>query len=127
MSYASNLDKESIYELQKIDCNCNDCGYLIRDKAKFEEAQRIRKQIQLDYYNLMREKALVKANEIEDEKVKEQEIKLINKKSFQYSAPHPQINYGTCSNKKSKFLFVNFLPTTFMQETQECFVHRKDL
>lgn len=25
------MTKESIYELQKIDCNCNDCGYLVRD------------------------------------------------------------------------------------------------
>ena len=28
------MDKESIYELQKIDCNCNNCGYFIRNIAK---------------------------------------------------------------------------------------------
>lgn len=25
------MDKESILQLQKIDCNCNDCIYLVRD------------------------------------------------------------------------------------------------
>lgn len=28
------MSKESIYELQKIDCNCNDCGYLERDLTR---------------------------------------------------------------------------------------------
>lgn len=27
-------DKESLYELQKIDCNCNDYGYMKRDMNK---------------------------------------------------------------------------------------------
>ena len=25
------MDKESSYLLQLIDCNCNDCGYMVRD------------------------------------------------------------------------------------------------
>lgn len=32
--YYKRLDKESIYELQKIDCNCNNCGHFVRDIAK---------------------------------------------------------------------------------------------
>jgi hypothetical protein len=28
------MSKEAMYELQKIDCNCNDCGYLIRDLSR---------------------------------------------------------------------------------------------
>jgi hypothetical protein len=28
------MDKESIIELQKIDCNCNDCFFMIRDFDK---------------------------------------------------------------------------------------------
>lgn len=27
------MEKDSIYELQKIDCNCNNCHYFIRDIA----------------------------------------------------------------------------------------------
>lgn len=30
------MDKESIYELQKIDCNCNDCKFLQRDFVKYK-------------------------------------------------------------------------------------------
>lgn len=30
------MNKESIIELQKIDCNCNDCKYLQRDIAKYK-------------------------------------------------------------------------------------------
>jgi hypothetical protein len=28
------LEKESIYLLQKIDCNCNDCGFMARDLSR---------------------------------------------------------------------------------------------
>ena len=31
------MDKESIFELQKIDCNCNDCIFMIRDFEKKKE------------------------------------------------------------------------------------------
>lgn len=30
------MNKESIIELQKIDCNCNDCKFMIRDLDKFK-------------------------------------------------------------------------------------------
>ena len=30
------MDKESRYELQIIDCNCNDCKFMIRDFEKLE-------------------------------------------------------------------------------------------
>lgn len=30
------MDKESIFELQKIDCNCNDCVFMIRNFAKMQ-------------------------------------------------------------------------------------------
>lgn len=31
------MDKESIIELQKIDCNCNDCKYFIRNIEKTKQ------------------------------------------------------------------------------------------
>lgn len=31
------MDKESIIALQKIDCNCNDCKFMIRDFEKLKE------------------------------------------------------------------------------------------
>lgn len=30
------MDKESAYLLQKIDCNCNDCKFMMRDMEKLE-------------------------------------------------------------------------------------------
>lgn len=30
------MDKESIFELQKIDSNCNDCKFMVRDFVKLE-------------------------------------------------------------------------------------------
>lgn len=30
------MDKESRYELQKIDCNCNDCRFMARNLNKLE-------------------------------------------------------------------------------------------
>lgn len=30
------MDKKSIIDLQKIDCNCNDCIYMIRDFEKYK-------------------------------------------------------------------------------------------
>lgn len=36
------MDKESIFELQKIDCNCNDCIFMVRDfetKQKWDDTE----------------------------------------------------------------------------------------
>lgn len=30
------MNKESIIELQKIDCNCNDCKFMVRDFEKYK-------------------------------------------------------------------------------------------
>lgn len=38
------MDKESIYELQKIDCNCNVCKYFERD---IEKTKRLNKNDQI--------------------------------------------------------------------------------
>jgi len=31
------MDKESRIELQKIDCNCNDCKFMVRDFEKYRD------------------------------------------------------------------------------------------
>lgn len=30
------MQKDSIFELQKIDCNCNDCVFMVRDQEKMK-------------------------------------------------------------------------------------------
>jgi hypothetical protein len=34
------MDKQSIYELQKLDCNCNNCAFFVRDIQKTKEQNR---------------------------------------------------------------------------------------
>ena len=41
------MDKESIYELQKIDCNCNDCKFMVRDFEKFKKWENWNREMQL--------------------------------------------------------------------------------
>ncbi len=83
------MDKESVYELQKIDCNCNDCGFMVRDFEKYRSFDHL-------YTN--------------------SQGKVTN--------PSHRINYGNC-NKFNKP--VSFIPNRCQPETQDCFIHRKDL
>lgn len=71
------MDKESVYELQKIDCNCNDCGYMKRNLNKPPKK----------------------------------------------NTPSP-INYGFCLRFNKQ---VSFIPAVLQLDTQDCFVHRKQL
>ena len=47
------MDKESIYELQKIDCNCNDCFHFARniEKTKLKNNNPKIKQFKTHYGN----------------------------------------------------------------------------
>lgn len=71
------MTKESLYELQKIDCNCNDCGFMVRNLLRLP----------------------------------------------QKGIPSPS-NFGYC-NKFEKD--ISFIPSTCLIETQQCFIHRKDI
>lgn len=33
------MDNESIFLLQCLDCNCNDCGYMVRDFEAYKESE----------------------------------------------------------------------------------------
>ena len=35
------MSKESIYELQKIDCNCNDCAFMQRNFEKYNSFDKL--------------------------------------------------------------------------------------
>lgn len=53
--------KESRYELQKIDCNCNDCIFMIRDSNKFDEVVRQDKIDQEFLFTNKKRRAIEKA------------------------------------------------------------------
>ncbi len=113
---------------QKIDCNCNDCIFMVRDMDKFKQSQADHNRWQLDYFNTIRNKLIDKAifykkikNDLErwDALLTEAE----NMK-FMFNKSTAMINYGYC-NKLNKS--VTFIPNQCQLETQECFKHRKDI
>jgi hypothetical protein len=126
------LSKDSLKLLQDLDCNCNDCKFMVRDAEKFRAAQERRKSFMREHFETLKRK------EIETLEFKERMaavkrperlaslIALVESRVFEYGAPHPQINYGTCTNPESGFVEVDFLPTTFSGDTQRCFVNRRD-
>lgn len=92
------MDKESIIELQKIDCNCNDCKFMVRDIEKFKEWQEKRMKQQLDEHNRRK-----------------------SGKQFQYE--RSSIQYGSCTKFGKE---ITFIPNHCQPENQLCFQHRKD-
>lgn len=130
MSYPSNIDKDSLYLLQCLDSNCNDCKWMSRDIEKFKVAQERRKQGMIDHFNTVNQKeketALEKLNrgKITTQEYKSR-IREIDSRQYVHTTPHPQIQYGRCTHPVHGGKEVSFLPTTFMEETQHCFEHRK--
>jgi len=121
------MDKESLYELQKIDCNCNDCGYMKRNLNLYNESVKLHHQWQLDYFNTIRANLIKKAREW---KYKKNDLlkwdalmtEAENMK-FQFDKSTNTISFGTCTlfNKE-----VTFIPNVVQLDTQTCFKHRKD-
>lgn len=72
------------YDLQKVDCNCNDCTFMARD------------------INLLKE----------------------HKKTYEGTGLMDDLMFGDCIRYKKP---VSFIPNVCQLETQDCFIHRKDL
>ncbi len=98
------MDLESRIELQKIDCNCNDCKFMIRDFEKYKKSRDWHYKLQLDYFTLIKEKT-------EDTKMR-----------FEFDSSVASINYGHCEKFNKP---VSFIPNTCQLETQQCFEHRR--
>lgn len=103
------MTTDSIYELQNIDCNCNDCKFMVRDFERFNKSLEFHKSIQLNDWQR------------NSELLKKQGLKV---KPFQFDKSQVIINYGTCTKFNKS---VSFIPNTCQLHTQECFVHRKDI
>ena len=119
------MTKESIIELQKIDCNCNDCKYMVRDMSAYENSLELHRTWQFSSFELKKKRLIEKSKEWaekeEFDKAKSlfeeaESMKFIFDKSFSI------INYGMCSKFKK---FVSFIPNTCQLETQQCFKHRR--
>lgn len=120
------MDKESIYELQKIDCNCNDCKFMIRDTEKFKDSLEFHRKWQLDEFNKRQQRLFDKANEHRkkrgDLETWDKLTTQAEKMKFQFDKKTAFINYGNCTKFEKP---VSFIPNQCQIETQDCFVHRK--
>ncbi len=117
------MDSESTYELQLIDCNCNNCIFMYRDLDKWQKNHDIQKDIKLAEFELEKEKAISEANLIEDEANRNGMLRVANKMKFQFDKSK-LMGYGKCS-KFGKA--VSFIPNICQLETQGYFIHRKQL
>lgn len=118
------MTKESAYELQKIDCNCNNCLHMQRDLKRFEESLSLHHKWQLDYFNVVKANLLKKANEWKNKgQLDKAAVLIIEAESmkFQFNKITCRINYGHCSYFEKP---VSFIPNTCQLETQSCFKHR---
>ncbi len=117
------MDKDSIFELQKIDANCNDCIHMERDIAKFKEWEQWNQDLQMKEFQAKKDIAFKIAEACDNEKGKQTLLKAANKMTFRFDKAG-LIQYGNC-NKLNKP--VSFLPNICQLYTQGCFTHRKEI
>jgi hypothetical protein len=116
------LDKEGIYLLQRIDCNCNNCGYMRRDLATYKVWEDWHRAREFEDFEKRKAKAITDAEAIEDEGSRKALLYKANKMRFHFEKIK-LINYGYCTKFDKP---VTFLPNICQIETQRCFVHRTD-
>lgn len=120
------MDKESIYELQKIDCNCNDCFYMMRDMERYRKSLAFHEKLQQSEFDQRKTRLLDLAEQHKSKgnlsaaNALHQEV---SKMKFQFDKKSASINYGYCHKFDKE---VSFIPGHCQLETQECFMHRKD-
>ncbi len=112
-------------ELQKIDCNCNNCFFLVRNLERFNESLKHHHKWQLDYFNtkknnlIQRSKDWERIGEYKKAKALVKEAEIMR---FQFNKKEAVIQYGFCQ----WFLKdVSFIPNVLQLHTQDCFLHRK--
>ncbi len=128
------MDKESLIELQQIDCNCNDCKFMKRNIKEYDLWSGRTKSLQYFTFLRNRRKALLSASELiygskrkptpNKDAVKQGFIMMKDamKMAFQFDRSQVTLAYGNCQ-KFSKS--ISFIPNALQLETQQCFEHRR--
>lgn len=119
------MTKESIIELQKIDCNCNDCKFMERDLAKYKESLQLHQTWQFSAFELKKKRLIEKSEEWARKEEYDKAKSLFQEAEsmkFVFDKSYSLINYGYCQKFNKS---VSFIPNTCQLETQECFVHRR--
>lgn len=96
---------------------------MVRDLVEFNKWKEWHRSTQESDFNIKKAKAIQDAGLQIDPKSRESMLFLANKMKFMFSHERP-VHYGFCDKFKKK---VSFLPGICQIETQECFVHRKDM
>lgn len=120
------MTKESIYELQKIDCNCNDCAFMVRDFDTYNHYLELHQTWQFTSFELKKKKLIEKSEQWAEKGNYEIATELFTEAEglkFVFDRSAAAINYGTCSKFGKP---VSFIPNVCQLETQQCFLHRKD-
>lgn len=100
-------------ELQLIDCNCNDCYFMQRDFAAYQEKLDRHNADRLYKWEVQKKRLLASGAK--------ESIQEANKMKFQKDS---KINegFGLCTKFNKN---VTFIPATCQIHTQKCFEHRK--
>lgn len=115
------MTKESIFELQLIDCNCNDCKHMVRDFGTYRKWEQWNKELQEKEFERKKAEAFRVANECEDEQGKKTLLAIANKMKFMFDKSG-LLQYGNCQKFGKQ---VSFIPGICQLETQQCFEHRR--
>ena len=120
------MTTESKIELQKIDCNCNDCGYLERDFKAYQANLEEDKKTQRELFDQRKQRLISAALEKEKAGKANWQISLhaAEQLKFVYFPQRAAILYGNCQKLNKA---IRFLPNILQLETQHCFVHRKEI
>src|SRR5688572_24576735 len=107
------MDKrEKAYLLQRIDCSCNDCGFMDRHMGQLNDARCKRDEMQKDSFERLRESMKDKAEywDAHDQPHKAEVLREeIKKMKYQYESPPDEIHYGYCTKFDKP---VTFIPNT---------------
>ena len=122
----TDIEPTATTELQCIDCNCNDCIFMLRDTEKFKISLIQHERWQFDYFLTVKNK-LIKAAEFAKKKdydlLKWSDLLgIAEKMKFQFNKSDCTINYGTCSRDNTK---ISFIPNILQLYTHSCFRHRR--
>ena len=121
------IDKESAYLRQCIDCNCNDCIFLERSKERALASKEFHKHLDQLAFDKVWDNLTQKANEarVQDNNLEKFDAILTERDKMKFQPQYTcGLLFGHC---KKKNMDISFMPNICQLETQDCFLHRKDI
>lgn len=118
------MNKESRYQLQCIDCNCNDCKFMVRDFDALELSKKKSRDYYAWSYRFRRRYFWDEAQKkLKKGKLKKYRGLLRERARIGLDTSYKSgLSFGNCIKFNKP---VSFIPNTCQLETQECFEHRR--